>query len=114
MGEGVRGYLQGPKSSGHLVLKAYVRYLSTVVQRLFRTIRYYIVDFMNKAAYVHQSGIHLLYYSQSTIVLFAKHTFGEGPLYVRTIDNSVSLASQQTSSTKRRERTSANPSIHLH
>jgi hypothetical protein len=38
MGEGV---FIGPKSNGRPVLRAYVRYLSTAVQRLFHTSRYY-------------------------------------------------------------------------
>jgi hypothetical protein len=58
-----------PKSSGRPVLRAYVQYLSTVVQKLFRTTRYYTVNSVNSAMYVRQSGIHSLYCSQSIIVL---------------------------------------------
>jgi hypothetical protein len=39
----------GPKSSGRSVLRAYVRYYSTTVQRLFRTTKYYTVDFVNSS-----------------------------------------------------------------
>jgi hypothetical protein len=69
MGEGI---FIGPKSSEHPVLRAYVRYLSTAVQRLFRMIRYYTVDSVNSAVYIRQSGVHPLYCSQSTIVLSVK------------------------------------------
>jgi hypothetical protein len=46
------GVFIGPKSSKHPVLRAYVQYYSTAVQRLFRMIRYYPVDSMNSAVYV--------------------------------------------------------------
>jgi hypothetical protein len=46
MGERV---FMGPKSSGCPVERVYVRYYSTAVQRLFRTTRYYPMDFMNSA-----------------------------------------------------------------
>jgi hypothetical protein len=89
MGEGV---FIGPKSSERPVLKAYIRYLSTAVRKLFCTIRYYPVYSVNSITYVRQSGVHLLYCSHSTIVLFAKRTYGGGPPYVRTTDNSVHSA----------------------
>jgi hypothetical protein len=66
MGEGV---FIGPKSSRRPVLRAYVRYLFTAVQRLFHTTRYYTVDSVNSITYVHHFGVRSLYYSQSTIVL---------------------------------------------
>jgi hypothetical protein len=66
MGEGV---FIGPKSSRRSVLRVYVQYYSTTVQRLFRTTRYYPVDSMNSAAYVHHFGVHPMYCSQSTVVL---------------------------------------------
>jgi hypothetical protein len=69
MGEGL---FIGPKSSRHPVLRAYVRYLSTVVQRLFHTIMYYTVDSMNSATYIRHFGVCPLYCSQSTIVLSVK------------------------------------------
>jgi hypothetical protein len=69
-----RYYPEGiPKSSRRLVLMAYVRYYSITVQRLFRMIRYYIVDYVNSTAYVcPKVGVRLLYYSQSTNVLFVR------------------------------------------
>jgi hypothetical protein len=48
MGEGV---FIGPESNERLVLRAYVRYYSTVVQRLFHTFRYYLEGIL-KVAYV--------------------------------------------------------------
>jgi hypothetical protein len=69
MGEGV---FIGPKSSGRLVLMAYVWYYFTAVQRQFRMTRHYPVDSVNSAAYVRHFGVRLLYYSQSTVVLFVK------------------------------------------
>jgi hypothetical protein len=60
MGEGA---FIGPKSSRHSVLRAYVRYYFTAVQRLFRTTKYYLVDSMNNAMYVHHFGVRPLYYS---------------------------------------------------
>jgi hypothetical protein len=89
-GEGV---FIGPKNSRRPVLRAYVQYLSTVVQRLFRTTRYCQVDSVNSAAYVHQSGVRPLYYSHSTIVLFTERTSGGGPPYICTTNNSVSSTS---------------------
>jgi hypothetical protein len=72
MGEGGEGVFIWPKSSRRSVLRAYVRYYSTAVQRLFRTIRYYPVDFVNSATYVRHFGVRPMYCSQSTIVLSAK------------------------------------------
>jgi hypothetical protein len=66
MGEGV---FIGPKSNGRPVLRTYVRYLSIAVQRLFCMTKYCLVDSVNSATYVCQSGVRPLYYSQSTIVL---------------------------------------------
>jgi hypothetical protein len=79
---------------------AYVWYYSTAVQRLFRTIRYYIVDSMNSAVYVHpkvayaRCNVHKvrLYYLSDC-------TFGGGPPYIRT---------------KGQQRTYANPRVCLH
>jgi hypothetical protein len=62
----------GAKSSGHPVLRAYVWYYSTVVQRLFHTTKYYLVDSMNSVMYVRYFGVRLLYCSQSTVVLFVR------------------------------------------
>jgi hypothetical protein len=68
-GEGV---FIGPKSSERPVLRAYVWYLSTMVQRLFRTTKYCLVDSMNSVVYVRHFGVRPLYYSHSTIVLSVK------------------------------------------
>jgi hypothetical protein len=40
---------------------AYVRYYFTAVQRLFCTIRYYIVDSVNSVAYVHPKVAYVRY-----------------------------------------------------
>jgi hypothetical protein len=66
MGEGV---FIGPESSERLAKVAYVRYLSTAVQRLSRTSRYYPEGIPKSSVRPVLFGVHLLYYSQSTIVL---------------------------------------------
>jgi hypothetical protein len=48
-GRKAEGVFIETKSSGRPVLRANIRYYSTVVQRLFRTTRYYLVDFVNNA-----------------------------------------------------------------
>ena len=69
MGDGV---FIGPKSSGRPVLKKYVWYYSTAVQRLFRTTRYYPVSSMNSVMYVWYFGIRPMYCSQSMVILFVR------------------------------------------
>jgi hypothetical protein len=69
MGEGVRGVFIGPESSGRSAKVAYVRYLSTAVQRLSRTSRYYPEGILKSSVRLVLFGVCLLYYSQSTIVL---------------------------------------------
>jgi hypothetical protein len=69
MGERGKGVFIGPKSCGHPVLRVYVWYLSTAVQRLFRTTKYCPVDSLNSVTYVRHFGVRPLYYSQSMIVL---------------------------------------------
>jgi hypothetical protein len=55
MGEGVRGFI-GPESNGRSAKVAYIRYLSTAVQRLSRMSRYYREG-------IPKSSVRLLYYS---------------------------------------------------
>jgi hypothetical protein len=69
MAERGEGVFIGPESSGHPVLMAYVRYLFTAVQRLFRTSRYYPEGIPKSSVRPVLFGIRLLYYSQSTVVL---------------------------------------------
>ena len=80
---------------------------------LFRTIRYYPVDFVNSAAYVRHFGVHSLYYSQSMIVLPVKAYVQWGttvrPHYRQQRTSGVSVYVR----TKRQGCTSANPSVHL-
>jgi hypothetical protein len=69
MGERGDGVFIRPKSSKCPVLRAYVWYLSTVVHRLFRTTKYYLVDIVNSAMCVYHFGARSLYCSQSMMVL---------------------------------------------
>jgi hypothetical protein len=82
MGERVRVFI-GPKSNRRPILRAYIRYYSTAVQRLFRTTRYYLVDSVNSTAYICHFSVRLMYYSQSMIVLLSERTSGGGPSYIR-------------------------------
>jgi hypothetical protein len=64
------GVFIGPESSRRPVLRAYVQYISTVVQRLFCTSRYYPEGIPKSNVRPVLFGVRPLYYSQSTIVLF--------------------------------------------
>jgi hypothetical protein len=66
MGEGV---FIGPESSGRPAKVAYVRYLSTAIQRLSHTSRYYPEGILKSSVRPVLFGVHPLYYSQSTVVL---------------------------------------------
>jgi hypothetical protein len=66
MGEGV---FIGLESSGRPTKVAYVRYLSTAVQRLSRTSRYYPEGIPKSSIRPILFGVRPLYYSQRTIVL---------------------------------------------
>jgi hypothetical protein len=66
-GEGV---FIGPESSRRSAKVAYVRYLSTAVQRLSSTSRYYPEGILKSSIHPVLFGVRPLYYSQSTIVLF--------------------------------------------
>jgi hypothetical protein len=68
-GRGGEGVFIGPESSGRPAKVAYVWYLSTVVQRLSRTSRYYPAGIPKSSVRPVLFGIRPLYYSQSTVVL---------------------------------------------
>jgi hypothetical protein len=108
------GVFIGPKSSGRPVLRAYVRYLSTAVQRLFRTIRYYTVDSMNSAAYVHHFGYVRYTVHRVRLYYLSECTSGGVPPYVCAKRQQCMSGLLAYVRTKRQERTSTNPNIRPH
>ena len=91
---GGEGVFIGPKSRGRPVLRAYVWCYCITVQTVFRMTRYYPVDSVNSATYVHYTVHRVRLYYQS------KHTSGGGLLYVRTTDNGIHPVFQHTSTLK--------------
>jgi hypothetical protein len=88
-----KGVFIGPESSRRPAKVAYVRYLSTAVQRLSRTSRYYPKGIPKSSVRPVLFDVCPQYYSQSTVVLFTERTSA-------LKDSSIRPAFQRTSTLK--------------